>query len=141
VAGRALTGENVAITSGFSTVAWSLEADHAPWLLAAVVLLRAVGTSTAIAGGGVGGLFVPLLATGMLLGRIFADASDPEELSLYAVIGGAAMLGAGYATPVTGVIFVAEITGQPDVIVPGILAMTTAILTVGPRSVSPAQEP
>ena len=27
VAGRALTGENVAITSGFSTVEWSLEPD------------------------------------------------------------------------------------------------------------------
>jgi CIC family chloride channel protein len=141
VLGRALTGEDVAITSGFSTAEWSLEPDHALWLLATVLLIRALGTSGAIAGGGVGGLFVPLLATGMVVGRMFADATDPEELSLYVVIGGAAMLGAGYGAPVTGVIFVAEVTGQPEVIVPGILAMTTAILTVGPRSVSPAQQP
>jgi CIC family chloride channel protein len=139
--GYALTDEKEAvITSGFSTFEWTLEADHALWLLAAVLLLRAVGTSTAIAGGGVGGLFVPLLATGAILGRMYADFGDPEEVALYAVIGGAAMLGTGYAAPVTGVIFVAEITGQPDVIVPGILAMTAAVVTVGHRSVSPAQQ-
>lgn len=138
--GRVLTDENVAITSGKATVEWALEPGHGAGLLVAVLLIRSLGTSTAIAGGGVGGLFIPLLAMGAIVGRIFADVGNLEELQLFVLVGGATMLGAGYAAPLTGVVFVAEITAQPALIVPGLIAMATAMLTVGNRSVSPAQQ-
>ena len=88
-----------------------------------------------------GGLFIPLMAIGALVGRLFADAVNAEELALYVTVGAATMLGAGYAVPLTGVIFVAEYTGQATVIVPALLAMAAARLVVGNRSVSPAQQP
>ena len=94
-----------------------------------------------IAGGGVGGLFIPLMAAGAVLGRLFADAGSSEELSLYVTVGAAAMLGAGYAVPLTAVVFVAEYTGQATMIVPALLAVTAARIVVGSRSVSPAQRP
>ena len=137
--GRGLTGENVAITAGFPVVEWALEPGHAIWLLVAVLLIRTLGTSVAVGGGGAGGLFVPLIATGAIVGRLFADVGNVQDLTLFVLVGGAAMLGAGYAAPLTGVIIIAELTGQPGLIVPSLLATTMAMLTVGNRSVSHAQ--
>jgi CIC family chloride channel protein len=139
--GRALTGADVAITSGFPVVDWALEPDHSIALLIAVLLIRTFGTSVAVGGGGVGGLFVPLIATGAIVGRIFADVGNSEELTLFVMVGGATMLGAGYAAPLTGVIIIAELTGQAGLIVPALLATTVAMMTVGNRSVSHAQRP
>lgn len=137
--GRLLTGENIAITSGFPVVDWALEPDHAIALLVAVLLIRTLATSVAIGGGGAGGLFVPLIATGAIVGRIFADVGNVQDLTMFVLVGGATMLGAGYAAPLTGVIIIAELTGQPGLIVPSLMAMTVAMLTVGNRSVSHAQ--
>lgn len=137
--GRLLTGENVAITAGFPVVEWALEPNHSIPLLIGVLLIRTFGTSVAIGGGGAGGLFVPLIATGAIVGRVFADVGHVEELTLYVLVGGATMLGAGYAAPLTGVIIIAELTGQANLVVPALLATTVAMLTVGNRSVSHAQ--
>lgn len=139
--GRALTGADIAITSGFPVVDWALEPGHSIALLVAVLLIRTFGTSVAVGGGGVGGLFVPLIATGAIVGRLFADVGNSEELTLFVMVGGATMLGAGYAAPLTGVIIIAELTGQPGLIVPALLATTAAMMTVGNRSVSHAQLP
>ena len=137
--GRGLTGKPIAIASGNSVIDWAIEPGHAVGLLIAVFLLRAIGPAVSIAGGGVGGLFIPLMAAGAVVGRLFADATSSEELALFVVVGAACMLGAGYAVPLTGVVFIAEYTGQSTVIVPGLVAMAITRLVVGARSVSPAQ--
>lgn len=139
--GWALTGERIAITAGFPVVEWALEPGRSIALLVAVLLIRALGTSLAVGGGGAGGLFVPLIATGAIIGRIFADVGNVEDLTLFVMVGGATMLGAGYAAPLTGIVIIAELTGQAGLIVPSLLAMTVAMLTVGARSVSHAQRP
>lgn len=137
--GRGLTGTPIAIASGTAVIDWAIEPGHAVGLLVAVFLLRAIGPAVSIAGGGVGGLFIPLMAAGAVVGRLFADAASSEELALFVVVGAACMLGAGYAVPLTGVVFMAEYTGQSTVIVPGLVAMAVTRLIVGARSVSPAQ--
>ncbi len=139
--GRELTGESLALQSGNSVIDWAVSGDHAVWLLVAVFALRAFGPAVSIAGGGVGGLFIPLMAAGAVVGRLFADATSEGDLALYVTVGAAAMLGAGYAVPLTAVVFVAEYTGQATVIVSGLLAVILAKLVVGNRSVSPAQLP
>ncbi len=138
-AGRGMTGEPVALASGNSVIDWAIQPDHAVAVLVGVFLLRAVGPAVSIAGGGVGGLFIPLMAAGAVVGRLFADAANVEDLSLYVTVGAAGMLGAGYAVPLTGVVFVAEYTGQATVIVPALLAMAAIRVVVGARSVSPNQ--
>lgn len=137
--GRGLTDEPIALASGNSVIDWALQPDHAIVLLVAVFLIRALGPAVSIAGGGVGGLFIPLMAAGAVVGRLFADARNDQEVALYVTVGAASMLGAGYAVPLTGVVFVAEYTGQATVIVPALLAMATTRLIVGSRSVSPNQ--
>lgn len=137
--GRALTDEPIAIASGNSVIEWAIEPGRAGWLLLAVFLLRALGPAVAIGGGGVGGLFIPLMAAGALIGRIFANASSQDDVALFVVVGAACMLGGGYAVPLTGVVFVAEYTGQAAVIVPGLVAMAATQMVIGLRSVSPEQ--
>ncbi|MDX2382160.1 MAG: chloride channel protein [Acidimicrobiia bacterium] len=139
VLGRLLTGENVAITSGFNASKWALDPSHSIPLLLAVLGVRLVATSVAVGGGMVGGLFVPLLAMGAIVGSIFADVASIDETALFVVIGGAAFLGAGYGTPIAAVVFVAEITGLPGFIIPGLVAVAAGQLVMSNHTVSPAQ--
>lgn len=137
--GRGMTGEPVALSSGNKLIDWAIQPDHAVLVLLGVLALRAVGPAISIMGGGVGGLFIPLMATGAVIGRLFADAVSSEELALFVVVGAACMLGGGYAVPLTAVVFVAEYTGQATVIVPALVAIAATRLVTGSRSVSPNQ--
>jgi CIC family chloride channel protein len=100
-----------------------------------------VGTTAVVAGGGVGGLFVPLVVGGALTGRLVGGALHTLDTALFTVIGVAAFLGAGYRVPLAAVMFVAETTGQPGVIVPGLLAAVAAELVMGRSSVTTYQLP
>ena len=105
----------------------------------AILALRCVATSTAVAGGAVGGLFVPLVVAGALTGRVVGGTFNSLDTSLFTVIGVAAFLGAGYRVPLAGVMFVAEATGRPGFIVPGLLAAVVAQLVMGQESVTTYQ--
>jgi CIC family chloride channel protein len=139
LATRALTGESLTLGPGFEAVRWAATADEALWLLAAVLVIRCLATATVVGAGGVGGLFVPLVVTGALLGRIVGDAVHTLEPTLFTVIGVAAFLGAGYRVPLAAVMFAAESTGRPGFVVPGLVAAVTAELCVGSRSVTTYQ--
>jgi CIC family chloride channel protein len=137
--GRALTGESLILTPGYGVVRWALEPGHSMWLLAAILVLRCLATSAAVAGGGVGGLFVPLVVSGALLGRMFGDLIG-HDTSLFVVVGIAAFLGAGYRVPLAALMFVAETTGRPGFVVPGLIAAVVAELTMGRASVTTHQK-
>ncbi len=92
-----------------------------------------------VAGGGVGGLFVPLVVAGALLGRLAVGVVGGGNTTLFVVIGVAAFLGAGYRVPLAAVMFVAETTGRPGFVVPGLLAAVAAMLVMGRGSVTTYQ--
>jgi len=123
----------------FGVVNWALDADVAVWLLVAVFLLRAFATTASVAGGGVGGLFIPLVVAGALLGRAVGGIVHSPEESLYVVVGIAAFLSAGYRVPLAAIMFVAETTGRPAFVVPGVIAAVTAELVAGQSSVTTYQ--
>lgn len=52
------------------------------------------------------------------------------------MIGVAAFLAAGYRVPLAAVMFVAETTGRPGFVVPGLLAAVAASLMMGRASVT-----
>jgi len=135
---RGLTGESLTIGSGYEVIRWLAE-SHTIWLLAAVLVLRCLATATVVAGGGVGGLFVPLVVAGALVGRGVGDIVNPLDPTLYVLLGMAAFLGAGYRVPLAGVMFVAETTGQPGFIVPALFAVVAAELLMGKESVTTFQ--
>ncbi|MGO9872745.1 MAG: chloride channel protein [Acidimicrobiia bacterium] len=136
--GRGLTGQSLVLTPGYGVITWALVPDRAVPLLLAVLVLRCLATGAAVAGGGVGGLFVPLVVAGALLGRAFGAAVGSTD-SLFLVIGIAAFLGAGYRVPLAAVVFVAETTGRPGFVVPGLIAAVVAELVMNRMSVTSYQ--
>jgi chloride channel protein, CIC family len=138
VISRLLTGESLTIGTGYEVIRWLAE-EHALWLLAVVFALRCLATAATLAGGGVGGLFVPLVVGGAIIGRGVGDIVNPLDPTLYVLLGIAAFLGAGYRVPLAAVMFVAEATGQPGFIVPALFAAVAAELVMGEQSITTFQ--
>ncbi len=140
VATHALADDTLATGSGYRTLAWAIEPGHALWVIVAVFLLRGAATTLAVGGGGVGGLFVPLVVQGALLGAVVNELVHPPDPTFFPLLGVAAFLGAGYRVPLAAVVFVAETSGRPGFVVPGLIAAATSQLLMGRASVSPYQE-
>ena len=138
VISRLLTGESLTIGTGYEVIRW-LSEEHALWLLAVIFALRCLATATTLAGGGVGGVFVPLVVAGAIVGRGVGDIVNPLDPTLYVLLGIAAFLGAGYRVPLAAVMFVAEATGQPGFIVPALFAAVAAELVMGEQSITAFQ--
>jgi CIC family chloride channel protein len=138
VLARGLSGESLTIGPGYEVIAWALSAKRSIALVLSILVVRCLTTATVVAGGGAGGLFVPLVVAGALLGRAMGGAFG-DHTSLFVVIGVAAFLGAGYRVPLAAVMFVAETTGRPGFVVPGLLAAVVAELMMGRASVTQYQ--
>ena len=100
------------IGPGYQAITWSLSPDRSTELVALLFVLEALATLATVAGGGSGGLFIPLVTQGWLLGRV-VEGFVKTGTSLFPVVGGAAYLGAGYRTPIAAVVFVTEASRGP----------------------------
>jgi chloride channel protein, CIC family len=136
---RALTGESLTLGSGYQAMSWATDPEHSVWIILAVLVLRCAATAAVLGGGGVGGLFVPLVVGGALVGRAVGGAFEALDTSLFSVLGIAAFLGAGYRVPLAAVTFIAETTGKPGFVVPGLFAAVAAELMMGRSSVTAYQ--
>ncbi|MDQ1355748.1 MAG: chloride channel protein family [Acidimicrobiaceae bacterium] len=140
VAGRAISDQPLAIGPGYQAIRWATDPTHGVLLVAGLLLIRTLAVPVALAGGGVGGLFIPLVVEGALVGRLCGSAFGQPGSSLFPVIGIAAFLGAGYRVPLAALMFVAESTGRPEFVVPGLIAAVAAQLLMGRASVSAYQQ-
>jgi CIC family chloride channel protein len=104
-------------------------------LVIAVMLAKLLATATAVGMRVPGGLIGPTLfiggAAGSGLGLLFAavfplDASSP---AFYATVGMAAMMGATLRAPLAALLALLELTANPNIILPGMLAVASAELT------------
>jgi CIC family chloride channel protein len=123
----------------YDAIAWAASPDRTLTLLCGLFVIRAAATWLGVAGGGMGGLFIPLVTQGAVVGSIFDRLVDAPNPRLFPTIGIAALLGAGYRTPLAGVAFVAEATGEPGFLVPALLAAAAAQLCMGNKSFSASQ--
>jgi CBS domain-containing protein len=117
---------------------WALAPERSVPIIIALGTLRVAATVLTVAGGASGGMFIPLVIQGALVGRA-AGGLFGVEGTLFPVVGIAAFLGAGYRVPLAAVVFVAEFTGRPGFVVPGVIAAVVAQLVMGRASVSPYQ--
>jgi len=112
--------------------------------LVALVLLKLFVTSVTLNSGGSGGLFIPSIYVGAVLGAIYAKAviQSPSEIIVMAAM--AAVLAATNKTLLTSVVFVAETTG-PSLIIPTLIAAATSYFASGSlsfyRDVQPLGKP
>jgi CIC family chloride channel protein len=121
---------------GYNVIEWATDPAHGAWLVLLILLVRVAAVMAAYGGGGVGGLFIPLVVIGGLTGRVASGAFGVSDTDLLVVVGMAAFLGAGYRTPLAALLFVAETTGRPGFVVPAMVATAAAQLVVGDSSVS-----
>jgi CIC family chloride channel protein len=134
-----LSDGTLALGPGYQALRWALSPQRGLEAIFVLATLRVIGTAAAVAGGGAGGLFIPLVMQGALLGRFMGGLFDSSNPTLFPVVGMAAFLGAGYRVPLAAVVFVAEFTGRPGFVVPGLIAAVVAQLVMGRASVSPYQ--
>lgn len=141
VIGDQFAHQPVTIGVGYHTIAWALDPSRGVWIIIAILFLRCLATAATVSGGGVGGLFIPLVVTGALLGRAAGAVVPGLDDHLALIVGIAAVLGAGYRVPLAAVVFVAEATGRPGFVVPALLAAVAADLMMGHSSVTAYQQP
>jgi chloride channel protein, CIC family len=99
-----------AIGPGGAAIVWAETTETAALTLLAVGLLRAAMTTAAVAAGGCGGIFVPFLAIGDIVGRVFAELFGvPPDLA--GASGAAAGITGGYRLPWTAVMMVLGVGG------------------------------
>ena len=103
--------------------------------------MRAAAAVLTVAGGGAGGLFIPLVVEGALVGRTLGGLfrTSASGSNFFPLIGVSAFLGAGYRVPLAAVVFAAEASGRPGFIVPGLIAAMVSQLFMGSASASTYQ--
>ena len=134
-------GDGLTLGAGYDTLRWALDPSRPEGLVLLLLGLRALATVLTTAGGGAGGLFIPLVIEGALLGRAFGGLfpAPLNGVNFFPLVGVSAFLGAGYRVPLAGVMFAAEATGRPGFIVPGLIAAIVAQVFMGTASASPYQ--
>ena len=140
ITAEALVQKAVTLGPGAEIVAEIvLDPTISVWTIIALFGLRALVTSASLSAGGVGGVFIPLVVQGLLLGRVVEVIFDAPSNGFFPVVGLAAMLGAGYRTPLAAVMFVAETTGRAEFVIPALLATAVSQSLMGEISVSVGQ--
>jgi CIC family chloride channel protein len=123
---------------GYVGISEAARGQLGPYLLLILLGMKMVTTSATGAGNGVGGLFFPSVMMGAAAGGALGHLV-PGPPSLFAVVGIAAFLGGAYKVPLAGVAFVAETTGAPGYIIPGLLGAALGYLVSGRASISAHQ--
>ena len=130
--------EVLSLGPGIRAMEWVVQQD-ALGLIALLFGVRVAATLATILGDGVGGMFIPLATLGVIVGQFVGVAIDAESTGLYATLGLAAFLGAGYRAPIAAVMFVAESTGAAAFVVPALVAAAVSQVVGGPSSVADYQ--
>ncbi|MGH9691449.1 MAG: chloride channel protein [Candidatus Acidiferrales bacterium] len=130
-------GNLVPIGPNYEAMPLILQQSHGSLELVVFGVLKLAATLFSLGVGGVSAMFVPLFLTGSSFGTAFGQSIvHSPALNLYAAVGMAAFLAAGYKAPLTAVVFVAEATGGHAYIIPSLIAAAVAYAVSGEASVS-----
>ncbi|MHB1838332.1 MAG: chloride channel protein [Acidobacteriaceae bacterium] len=130
-------GSLVPLGPNYEAVGEILGHHHSSLELVVFGVLKLAATLFTLASGGVSAMFVPLFLTGGSFGTAFAQSIvHSSSVELYAAVGMAAFIAAGYKTPLAAVVFVAEATGGHAFIVPALIGAAVAYAVSGEASAS-----
>ena len=130
--------EVLSLGPGTRAMEWVVQ-QNALELIALLFGIRVAATLATVLADGVGGLFIPLATLGVIVGQFVGVALGAESTGLYATLGLAAFLGAGYRAPIAAVMFVAESTGAAAFVVPALVAAAVSQVVGGRSSVAEYQ--
>jgi CIC family chloride channel protein len=120
--------------TGYGWVELALVGQLGTATILALLLLKAPAMGLTIGSGGSGGVFAPTITMGAILGAAVAQLLSvvlPEantSAPAFIVVGMAAVFAGAARTPISTLIMVAEMTGGYGLIVPTMLANTTAFV-------------
>jgi CIC family chloride channel protein len=117
--------------NGKNVVELALVGQLSVVLLAVLMVLKPLATAACLGSGAPGGLFTPTLAYGVLFGGLLGEGWSQiwpgAPLGSYAIIGGAAVLGAAMQGPLAAVVLLLELTHHGEALmVPILLAVVEA---------------
>ena len=119
---------------GYDTVNSAMLGEIGLWMLLAIVAFKILATTVGLGLGLPGGLIGPTLVIGATAGAaggaivaqfMPASVSDP---ALYTMLGMGAMMGATLQAPLAALTALLELTANPNIILPGMLAIVGASL-------------
>ncbi|ABI55787.1 chloride channel protein [Alkalilimnicola ehrlichii MLHE-1] len=122
---------------GYETVNLILLGEVATITLVALVAAKLLASTLAVGLGIPGGLIGPTVVIGAAAGGLLGQAAQalfPEmasEPSLYVMLGLGAMMGATLRAPLAALTAMLELTANPNIILPGMLTIATAVLCSG----------
>jgi len=120
---------------GYDTVNAALVGQLAFGLMLLVMLLKILATAGCIGLGIPGGMIGPVIFIGALAGAtlgVVGQSIAPTETSssgLYALLGMGAMMAGTLQAPLAALTAILELTGNPNIIMPGMLAVIAATIT------------
>ena len=130
-------GPLIPIGPNYEAVRYVLAHPLPTEVLLLFVALKMLATIFTLGSGGVSAMFVPLLLVGGAIGNAYAQSVvHAPTHDLYAAVGMAAFIAAGYKAPLTAVVFVAETTGGHSYIIPSLIGAAVAYAISGEASVS-----
>lgn len=130
-------GKLIPIGPNYEAVRYVLSTPFPSHLLIIFAILKLAATICSLASGGVSAMFVPLLLVGGCLGSAFAQSVlHSPAVDMFAAVGMASFIAAGYKTPLTAVVFIAETTGGHSYIIPSLIGAAVAYAVSGEASVS-----
>ncbi len=133
-------GNLVPLGPNYEAVGQILGQAHGSGELIVFSALKLAATLFTLGAGGVSAMFVPLFLTGGSLGTAFGQSiAHSSCLNLFAAVGMASFLSAGYKTPLAAVVFVAEATGGHAFVVPALIGAAVAYAVSGDASASADQ--
>ncbi len=122
---------------GDQTITDTLYGHYGMQLLLLIVLFKLLASVACIGVGIPGGIIGPSLVIGAAAGGLFGLLGEwlgitaDTSVALYALTGMGAMMAAILQAPLAGLIAVLELSGHPNVIFPGMLAVVAATITAG----------
>ncbi len=125
-----------ALGSGHGLIEQLFESQIIWYLLILIFLVRMVIMMISNTAGVTGGIFLPTLTFGAIIGSLCADAMialgwiDPEHYIVIVILGVTSFLSATSRIPVTACVFAVEALGGINNILPIVIAATVALLTV-----------
>ncbi|HET7024523.1 MAG TPA: chloride channel protein [Gemmatimonadales bacterium] len=130
-------GTLVPLGPNYEAASLILQQSHGSVQLVAFGVFKLLATLFSLGVGGVSAMFVPLFLSGSSFGVAFGQSVvHTVSPDLYAAVGTAAFIAAGYKAPLTAVVFVAEATGGHAFIIPALIGAAIAYGVSGEASVS-----
>ncbi len=119
---------------GLELVSHLLKGDTLSTQAVLFLALKLAATALSLAGGGIGGIWLPSIAMGASIGAAFDAWLGLGQPGYMTLVGGAAFAGATHETILVPVVFLAETTAQAALVVPALIGTGVAYLVVRERS-------